>query len=71
MLDFSNAAQKEINQQRKSLMKPIDQQEAYVLDQLRIGYADLLRSSTAIKGYLASVVTLVEERMLFLKSLVF
>jgi hypothetical protein len=62
LLDFSKAAQKEINTQRKLLIRPIDQQEAYVLDQLRIGYADLLRSSTAIKGYLASVVTLVEER---------
>ena len=62
LLDFSKAAQKEINKQRKSLMRPIDQQEAYVLDQLRMGYADLLRSSAAIKGYLASVVKLVEQR---------
>jgi hypothetical protein len=62
LLDFSKAAQKEINTQRKLLMRPIDQQEAYVLDQLRAGYADLLRSSAAIKGYLASVVKLVEQR---------
>ena len=62
LLDFSKAAQKEINKQRKSLIRPIDQQEAYVLDQLRMGYADLLRSSAAIKGYLASVVNLVEQR---------
>jgi hypothetical protein len=62
LLDFSKAAQEEVNKQRKSLMKPINQQEAYVLDQLRMGYADLLRSSAAIKGYLASVVKLVEER---------
>lgn len=61
LLDFSKAAQKEINKQRKSLMKPIDQQEAYVLDHLRMGYADLVRSSIAIKGYLASVVTVVEQ----------
>jgi hypothetical protein len=62
LIDFSKATQEQINQQRKSLMKPIDQQEAYVLDQLRMGYADLLRSSAAIKGYLASVVKLVEQR---------
>jgi hypothetical protein len=62
LLDFSKATQEQINKQRKSLMKPINQQEAYVLDQLRIGYADLLRSSAAIKGYLASVVKLVEQR---------
>ncbi len=62
LLDFSKAAQDQINQQRKSLMKPINQQEAYVLDQLRMGYADLVRSNVAIKGYLASVVKLVEQR---------
>jgi hypothetical protein len=62
LLDFSKAAQEQVNKQRKLLMRPIDQQEAYVLDQLRMGYADLLRSSAAIKGYLASVVTLVEQR---------
>jgi hypothetical protein len=33
-----------------------------VLDQLRAGYADLLRSSAAIKGYLASAVKVVEQR---------
>ena len=33
-----------------------------MLDQLRMGYADLLRSNAAIKGYLASVVKLVEQR---------
>jgi len=62
LLDFSKGVQVEVNKQRKLLMKPINQQEAYVLDQLRMGYADLLRSSAAIKGYLASVVTLVEQR---------
>jgi len=69
LLDFSKAAQKEINTQRKLLMRPIDQQEAYVLDQLRAGYADLLRSSTAIKGYLASAVELVEQREVILQKL--
>jgi DNA polymerase III delta prime subunit len=62
LLDFSKAAQEQVNKQRKLLIRPIDQQEAYVLDQLRMGYADLLRSSAAIKGYLASVAKLVEQR---------
>ena len=70
LLDFSKAAQVEINHQRKSLMKPINQQEAYVLDQLRMGYADLLRSTAAIKGYLASVVNLVEQREAIYQKLV-
>ena len=70
LLNFSKAAQEEINKQRKSLMKPINQQEAYVLDQLRMGYADLLRSSAAMKGYLASVVKLVEQREAIYQKLV-
>jgi hypothetical protein len=69
LIDFSKAAQEQINQQRKSLMRPIDQQEAYVLDQLRWGYADLVRSNVAIKGYLASVVKLVEQRDAIYKKL--
>ena len=35
---------------------------AYVLDQLRAGYTDLLRGTLAIKAYLASVVQIVEQR---------
>jgi hypothetical protein len=59
LLDFSKAAQKEINTQRKLLMKPIDQQEAYVLDQLRAGYPTLRVVPPLV---LASVVKLVEQR---------
>src|SRR4030043_108201 len=62
LLDFFKAAQKEINKQRKSLMRPIEQQEANVRDQRRMGYAALLRGRAAIKGFLASVVTLLEQR---------
>jgi ribosome-associated translation inhibitor RaiA len=36
---------------------------------LRQGYADLLRGSTAIKGYLASTVKLVEQRDAVLEKL--
>ncbi|MEW6600709.1 MAG: hypothetical protein AB1499_07040 [Nitrospirota bacterium] len=62
LLDFSQAAQRQINKQRKSLIDPLNEQEAYVLDQLRESYADLQRSTMAIKGYLSSVVNLVEQR---------
>jgi hypothetical protein len=62
LIDFSNAAQKEIELQRRQLLDPIDQQEAFVLGELRSGYADLLAGSAAIKGYLASVVKLAESR---------
>lgn len=62
LLDFSKEVQEQIKKQRMTLIQPIDEQEAYVIDQLRDGYADLLRASAAIKGYLASTVKLVEDR---------
>jgi hypothetical protein len=62
LLDFATEAQKQINQQRQKLIQPIDAQEAYVLDQLREGYAQLQAGSAAIKGYLASVVNVAEQR---------
>ena len=62
MIDFTNAAQEQINRRRRTLMEPIDRQEAEVLDRLRESYADLQRGSTATKAYLASVVKLVEQR---------
>jgi len=62
LIDFAEGVQTEINKRRRSLIKPINDQEAYVLEQLRDGYADLLRGSAAIKGYLASTVKLVEQR---------
>ena len=67
-LDFSKAIQKQINKQRKELIQPIDEQEEYVLDQLRVGYADLQRSSAVIKGYLASTVEVVEQREVILEK---
>lgn len=69
LLDFSKAAQEQINKQRKSLIQPIDDQERYVLDKLRSGYSDLLRSSAAIKGYLAATVKLTSERDLILEKI--
>lgn len=62
LIDFSKEVQRQINKQRKSLIDPLNEQEAYVLEQLREGYADLQRGSMAIKGYLASVVNIVEQR---------
>lgn len=62
LIDFASGAQAEINKQRRKMMDPINEQEAYVLEELRDGYADLQRGSAAIKGYLAATVKLVEER---------
>jgi len=62
LIDFSQAAQAEIDRQRAALLEPIDEQEAFVLGELREGYADLLRGAVAIKAYLASVVDLTEQR---------
>ena len=62
LLKFSRAVQVEIENRRKQLRAPIDEQEAYVLDELREGYTNLLRGSTAIKAHLVSVVKINEQR---------
>lgn len=62
LIEFSTAAQTQINLQRRKLLDPIDAQEAHVLGELRASYASLLSSSAAIKGYLASVVELTAQR---------
>jgi hypothetical protein len=69
LIDFANAAQKQINLERSKLMAPIDAQEAYVLGQLTEGYTQLLAGSAAIKGYLASVVKVTENRDAVLQQL--
>jgi hypothetical protein len=69
LLDFSKGVQEQINKKRRSLIQPIDEQEHYVLDHLRHGYADLLRGSAAIKGYLSSTVKLVEGRKAVLEKI--
>jgi hypothetical protein len=62
LIDFSAAAQEQIDKKRKALLQPIDEQEAFVVDRLREGYAQLQASSASIKAYLASVATISEKR---------
>ena len=69
MIGVSAAAQKEIEIQRKEMMKPIVEQEAMVLDQLRVSYADVQRGHATIQGYLASVVELKMEQDLILQKM--
>lgn len=69
LIQFSQAAQVQINAQRQRLLDPLDEQEALVLAELRAGYADIQRGEAAIKGYLASVVKLVKERDVILERL--
>jgi len=69
LLDFSVGVQTQISERRRSLIQPIDEQEAYVLDQLRTTYADLQRGAAAIKAHLASVAKLVEQRDTVLEKL--
>ncbi|MEN8244709.1 MAG: hypothetical protein ABFS43_07390 [Thermodesulfobacteriota bacterium] len=69
LIDFSTAAQEEINKRRQSLIKPINEQEAYVLAELREGYADLHRGTAALKAYLDATVDLVADRDAVLNQL--
>jgi hypothetical protein len=51
LIDFSEEVQKQINLQRAELINPINEQENFVLKELRDSYTDLLRGSASIKGY--------------------
>lgn len=69
LLGFSEAALKEINSRRTSLLESIDDQEQMVLDEINGAYGDLQRSQAAIKGYLASAVNLKAQQDMALKKL--
>jgi hypothetical protein len=69
LLDFSEGAQKEINKIRATLVKPINEQEEMILNELKDNYSDLLRGSSSIKGYLSSTVELVEQQDIILDKL--
>lgn len=69
MLGFSEAALREINQRRNDLLDPIDEQERLITEEINAAYADLQRSQTAIKSYLASVVNLQEQQDMALKKM--
>ena len=69
LIDFSQGIAEQIEAQRREMLTPINEQEAFVLAHLREGYADLQRGSAAIKAYLVSVVKLREERDAVLRKL--
>lgn len=62
LLDFSEAAQREINKKRQELLTPINDQERMVIGEINAAYADLQGAQASIKGYLASVVELKERQ---------
>jgi len=62
MLRYSRGAQRQITRQRGEMLAPIDEQERFVLGELRAGYADLQRASATIKGFLSSAVKVEEQR---------
>ncbi len=54
VLDFASAAIAEIEDQRRSLLRPIDRLEREALAELRASYADLQAMNASITAYLAS-----------------
>lgn len=62
LLDWSQAAQLQINKKRQEMLKPIDAQEQFILSEIDSAYADLQRSQATIKAYLASVVELKSQQ---------
>jgi hypothetical protein len=69
LIGFGEEALHQIQLQREEMLKPLQEQEAFILKELREGYADLQRAQAAIKAYLASAVRLQEERDVVLKKL--
>jgi hypothetical protein len=62
MIDFSEAALRQINAQRRTLKEPLEQNRRNLLSALDESYSDLQAGQAAIRAYLASVVELVEEQ---------
>ena len=62
LLDWSQAAQLQINKKRQEMLMPIDAQERFILSEIDSAYADLQRSQATIKAYLASVVELKSQQ---------
>lgn len=58
LLDFSKAAQSQINKKRAEMLAPVDAQEQTVINQINTAFLDLQRAQAALKGYLASAVEL-------------
>ena len=54
MIDFGEAAMKEIDKKRQELFAPIDEQEQLVLSKVRAAYANLQSEQAAIKAFLSS-----------------
>ncbi len=62
LIFFAEAAQKEIDKQRNTLLDPLNAQEQLVVEQVNAAFADLLRSNTSLRGYLAAAVNLKQKQ---------
>ena len=69
LLDFSEAAQTQINKIRKDLLDPINTQEEMVIELLNGAWTDLIAGQTAITAHLESVVDVQKNRDEILKKL--
>jgi hypothetical protein len=62
MLLFSEAALKQIQLKRKSLLNPIDEQERQSLSQLRTVYAQVQQAQDAVTAHLSSIRNVTDEQ---------
>jgi hypothetical protein len=69
LLDFSEEALRQINKKRRELLKPIDEQQRMVINEINAAYADFQGAQATIKAYLASVVELKEKQELVLEKM--
>jgi len=62
LIYFAEAAQAQIDKQRDKLLEPLNAQEQLVVEHINAAFADLLRSNTSLRGYLASAVNLKQKQ---------
>ena len=62
VLQFSQAAMKEIENKRKSLLVPINEMEGKTLEELRKAYAQLKQAQSTVTAHLSSIRKVTEEQ---------
>jgi hypothetical protein len=69
LLDFSEEAQKQINNKRNELLSPVNEQEQMIINEINAAYADLYNEQATLKAFLSSAVDVKEKEELVLRKL--
>lgn len=69
LIEFTKACQAEINKKREELIRPINQQERFVINEINASYAELQTAQSTTTAYLKSALNVKENQDLMLKKL--